>query len=249
MKKILALATVAASLFIGQAKADLISEFQPNPEGTDPATTQIEIWGTAGANFDLTFLTIEAEGTAAGVIDSFHTFSGTYDSNGLFVTSRNDFENPAFTAFLVTGFTGALSQDLDTNNDGVLDITPWATITDSLNVPDGGSITSGDRFYGANGLTVPTAAGVDDEPISVFRSGSNGDWYGIYETPDTSLTYGVYDSAGNLVDPNLFDIDPTVTTSTYGSINPTLNAIPEPAATLVLGSLAAAGLAFRRRRA
>lgn len=235
------------SLFVvGNVNADLISEFQPNPEGTDPAQTQVELWGTANASFTLTFLTVEAEGAAAGVIDSFFTASGTYDANGLAVFTMNDFENPAFTAFLVSGFSGSLSQDLDTNNDGVLDITPWGTIHDSLNVPDGGSIGSGDLFYGSSSLT----AGVtpfDDEPISVFREGSTGAWYALHENPDGSLTYGILDANGNPVDPSLFDIDPTVNTSTFGSINPSF-AIPEPAAAGILALAAICGLSVRRRK-
>ncbi len=240
------MAACLSLFFVGNVNADLISEFQPNPEGTDPATTQIELWGTAGASLSLTFLTVEAEGAAAGTIDASISVSGSYDSNGLFVFSMNDFENPAFTAFLVSGFTGATGNDLDTNNDGVLDLTPWTAIEDSLNVPDGGSIGSGDFFYGSTSLT----AGVtpfDDEPISVFRAGSNGAWYAVHENPDGSLTYGILDASGNTVDASLFDLDPTVNTSTFGSINPNF-AIPEPSAFALLLVAGVCGFATRRRR-
>lgn len=37
-----------------------------------------------------------------------------------------------FTLLLVQNFTGTLNQDLDTNNDGVLDLTPWTAIKDSV---------------------------------------------------------------------------------------------------------------------
>src|SRR5437762_3102236 len=36
------------------------------------------------------------------------------------------------TMMLVENFTGAVGQDLDTNNDGVFDITPWTVIDDSV---------------------------------------------------------------------------------------------------------------------
>lgn len=38
------------------------------------------------------------------------------------------------TLMLVSGFTGALNDDLDTNNDGVLDSTPWTGIVDAISV-------------------------------------------------------------------------------------------------------------------
>lgn len=37
-----------------------------------------------------------------------------------------------FTLLLVQNFTGTIDQDLDTNNDGVLDVTPWTAIRDSV---------------------------------------------------------------------------------------------------------------------
>jgi hypothetical protein len=40
--------------------------------------------------------------------------------------------NDTVTHMLVTGFTGALDDDLDTNDDGVLDVTPWTGIVDSV---------------------------------------------------------------------------------------------------------------------
>lgn len=48
---------------------------------------------------------------------------------GVCVTDRT---NHGFTLLLVKDFTGAALQDLDTNNDGVLDVTPWSAIADSV---------------------------------------------------------------------------------------------------------------------
>jgi uncharacterized protein len=59
--------------------------------------------------------------------------------------AENSFENSTATYFLVSGFTGAQGEDLDTNNDGVLDSTPWESVLDSINIRDSAS----DFSYGA----------------------------------------------------------------------------------------------------
>ena len=46
-------------------------------------------------------------------------------------------------------FTGALNADLDTDNDGVFDTTPWSAIVDAVAVNDGGA---GDLTYGVPAL-------------------------------------------------------------------------------------------------
>lgn len=48
---------------------------------------------------------------------------------GVCVTDRT---NEGFTLLLVKGFTGSALDDLDTNDDGTLDVQPWTEITDSV---------------------------------------------------------------------------------------------------------------------
>ncbi len=246
MKKLLFL-TLMMNLICLDANADLISEFEPNPDGTDPMMQFIEISGLAGSAFSLSFLSVEAEGAGIGVIDSLSNFAGTYDANGLATLTVTDFENPAYTVLLVSGFdamAAMVGTDLDTDNDGVLDVTPWTSITDSLNIPDGGSVGSGDIFYGATGTTVPPM-GFDDEPISVFRDSVTGDWYAVHE--DSGGTgFFVFNAAGIQVPGSSFNIDPTVSPTTFGSLNPTLNAVPEPSCFLAIAMVGM--LAVRRRR-
>lgn len=64
-------------------------------------------------------------------------FLAASSSSTLFASVRDatlnaaldNFENSDnVTHMLVWGFTGALNQDLDTNDDGVLDVTPWTTV-------------------------------------------------------------------------------------------------------------------------
>ena len=43
-------------------------------------------------------------------------------------------ENSSSTFLLVTGFAGSVGQDLDTDNDGTLDVQPWDSVVDSVSV-------------------------------------------------------------------------------------------------------------------
>ncbi len=57
-------------------------------------------------------------------------------------------ENGTISLLLVKNFSGAFGDDLDTDNDGVFDSTPWDAIVDSVAVNDGGT---GDVTYGQPG--------------------------------------------------------------------------------------------------
>ena len=73
---------------------------------------------------------------------------GTTDANGLYLATlpANALENSSVTFLLVKDFTGASSQDLDTDNDGVLDVMPWTEIADSIAIDDDGD--AADFAYG-----------------------------------------------------------------------------------------------------
>ena len=96
---------------------------------------------------------IEGEGAGIGVVDEVMAV-GTTDANGFWLGNlpANALENGTLTLLLVEGFTGALSDDLDTNNDGSFDITPWLVIADAVAVNDGsaGDVTFGTPALGPN---------------------------------------------------------------------------------------------------
>lgn len=138
------------------------SEIFTNSPGTDNGQEFLELSGTAGQSLSgLTILVLEGDGTASGVIDAVLSLSAfSLGSNGLFLwrdaagvidtsiaagvqgpdagTTLNvadfnpDIENGSNTYLLVSGFSGAITNDLDTNNDGVLDLTPWASVVDGI---------------------------------------------------------------------------------------------------------------------
>lgn len=129
---------------VAEPLAPVINEFSCSTIGTD--IEYVEIFGLPETNYtNLTILEIEGDTTGAGVVDEV-VLVGSTNSQGLWHANlaANSLENGTLTLLLVEGFTGSLTQDLDTNNDGILDITPWTTMLDSVAVYDGGA---GDMTY------------------------------------------------------------------------------------------------------
>ncbi|MGK7920159.1 MAG: lamin tail domain-containing protein, partial [Trichodesmium sp.] len=213
----------------GGTTTALISEFQPNPTGTDPAQTTFELSGTPGDAFDGVIVSIESDsGSSAGRVDRVASVSGTFDANGLLTVDITDLENPSFTVALLSDFTGNTSTDIDTDNDGVADeLSTFGTVFDAIGVPD----NTGDQAF----LYGTDLGGIDfsytgDEPRLIFRDASVGDLYAVND-PDNGQ---VFDINGNDVTPAIFDTDPTIGTDTFGTINPTVGdgGDPEPEPTL-----------------
>jgi len=82
-----------------------------------------------------------------------------------------------FTLLLVQNFTGTIGQDLDTNNDGVLDATPWASVKDSV----GFDQTNGaGKSYAQAKVTGSPAYDIDNLSRKLGNTAANnaGAWYG-----------------------------------------------------------------------
>ncbi|HQI50160.1 MAG TPA: hypothetical protein PLN61_16035, partial [bacterium] len=76
--------------------------------------------------------------------------------------TQGDLENAATTILLVnigTGSAPTLTTDLDTNDDGVLDLPAGWTISDSVGLMDGNTPLATDRSYGAITFRVAYPAG------------------------------------------------------------------------------------------
>lgn len=134
-----------------EPQAPKINEFSASTTGTD--VEFIEIYGEPDTDYStLSVLQIEGDiSSTPGVIKSI-TVIGTTDVDGFYLAdlAANTLENGTLTLLLVENFTGAVSDDLDTDDDGVLDVTPWDSIVDSIAVNDGGV---GDLNYGLPVLT------------------------------------------------------------------------------------------------
>jgi predicted extracellular nuclease len=124
----------------------VINEFSASTAGAD--VEYVEIIGTPSADLSgFAILEIEGDAPAVGTIDEVIQL-GTTDAAGLYLASlpANALENGTLTLLLVEGFNGTLGTDLDTDDDGVLDTTPFAEIVDAVAVDDGGA---GDVTYSA----------------------------------------------------------------------------------------------------
>jgi len=98
----------------------------------------VEIWGAPETDYSA-YKVLEIEGdfynAVTGTVDEVISL-GTTDANGLYLASLPSMalENGSITLLLVKNFTGSLGNDLDTDEDGVFDVTPWDMIVDAVAV-------------------------------------------------------------------------------------------------------------------
>jgi|GEM_PF-7094599 len=154
------------ALFAGvAASAQVINEYVRDHTGSD-IDEYVEVFSD-DAGFDCTVLSvieIEGEGTGKGIIDEVFAVPAC-DVNGFaFIDidpGTDSLENGTNTLLLVSNFTGAEDDDLDTDDDGILDSTPWMTELDSIAIEDG-SNPGDDTFYSAVVLTPDFDGGTFD---------------------------------------------------------------------------------------
>ena len=175
---LVAAVAVAATPVFAQEPVAVINEMQVSTAGTD--WEFVEFYGAPGADLSaLTLVGIESDsGTAMGTIDFVLDLEGqsipedgywvaanttattTYGITPDLAISENAFENSTAAYLLVSDFTGVQGADLDTDNDGTLDSTPWGAVVDGLTITDGGA---GDAAYapalvGPDGTNLPSGA-------------------------------------------------------------------------------------------
>jgi predicted extracellular nuclease len=159
-----------------------INEFSASTTGND--VEFVEIFGTPNTDYSAyTILEIEGEGAGIGVVDEVISVGST-DANGFWLQNlaNGALENGTLSLLLVKNFTGALNNDLDTNNDGAFDVTPWDAVTDAVSVNDG---TVGDITFGV------TSLGPNYDGLGSFAPG------GASRIPDGSDTDSAADWARN----------------------------------------------------
>ena len=123
-----------------------INEFSASTAGTD--VEYVEIFGAANTDYSA-YTVLEVEGdfynTVTGTVDEVISI-GTTDANGFYLADlpANALENGTLSLLLVKNFTGTFGDDLDTNDNGTLDVTPWDEMVDAVAVNDGGT---GDLSY------------------------------------------------------------------------------------------------------
>jgi endonuclease/exonuclease/phosphatase family metal-dependent hydrolase len=162
----------------------------------------------------LTYIVIGDNGSgSSGVIESVTPLTGVkIPADGIFLAARTTyslggtpdlvtdtigFENDDnMTHLLVENFTGALGDDLDTPDDGVLDSTPWSRVLDSVAIIKEFNPPTISEWYYTNTTVGPAG---DTSPSHVLRCPPSDAW--VPGTEDTNVNGG-NDTPG-AVNPNV----------------------------------------------
>ncbi len=200
--------TIEQTIAAGQIQGIRINELRIDQPGSD-SDEYVELVGDPNASFNTLYpgglyYVVLGDGNAlsgSGIIEEIVNLSGqSFDANGFFLLAESNSGNPLpgfpdvtpdmtagltfenddnVTHFLVEGFSGSLGDDLDTDDDGILDVTPWNLTTGVVDAvaivqqPFGAAPPSGTELVydlfaeGSDGLTVgPEASSV----MHVYRS-------------------------------------------------------------------------------
>ncbi len=220
MKNLLALGAAVAAATVGQAAAFagdgggpiiLINEIRIDQGGADNDEYFELLSFPSGVSLDgYSYITIgDTSGGSSGAIESVTDLTGSStDSNGLFLVGEGtmtiavpdlvatlDFENSDnVTHLLVRDFTGAIGDDIDTDDDGVLDILPWANVVDAVSLIE--TVGSGEFVYAASLGFNEVGPDGSFVPAHSFRClTSLDDWrIGEFSTSDGSDTPGAFNA-------------------------------------------------------
>jgi len=217
-------------------KAPKINEYSQSTAGTD--VEYVEIYGDPSTDYSA-YKVLEIEGdwstsnTYEGQIEEIIDI-GTTDVNGFYLASlpANALENSSTsTLLLVKNFSGALNQDLDTDDNGALDVTPWDSIVDSVAYHDGGT---SDLTYGIPVLGVAydgllyTPGGASRIPDG-YDTESATDWvrndFDLAGIPGFAGTISAGEAYNTPGAPNIVYIEAAPTVSTTAPANG-LTAVP-----------------------
>jgi len=211
MKAFGTLGALLALVFVSSAGAVSINEIRIDQPG-DNNDEYFELAGTADESLDdLTYLVIGDLGGSgpaySGAIECVISLSGlSIPADGYFLaaettfslggvvdlTTSINFENSDNVShFLVKDFTGTLDDDLDTDNDGTLDITPWSAVIDNIAVVENLTTPPSGQEWWYGPTVGPNGS---EPPHHVYRyPNGSGPWHmgisdpsGPLDTPGTA---------------------------------------------------------------
>ena len=157
-------------LATGSAFGASINEIRVDQGGGDD-DEYFELFGTSGESLNgLTYLVIGDGTGGSGTIEAVVDLTGnSVPMDGYFVaaeasftlatadlTTTLNFENSDnVTHLLVMGFSGSNGDDLDTNDDCILDSTPWASIVDGVALIEEANPPGGTECHYGTALSLP----------------------------------------------------------------------------------------------
>ncbi len=180
----LAATTSWAELYLNEIRLD-----QPGSDKDE----YFEIFSTDPPNDSLAdvALLVIGDGTGgSGVVENVTRLEGTALSSSYFLVAENTFElgmpdlsvslnfenGDNVTYALVRGFTADIGVDLDTNDDGLLDLRPWSTLLDGVSLVESFEQppTGTEWAYSEVGPQVGPDEGA--VPSHIFRAPGAGRW-------------------------------------------------------------------------
>lgn len=216
---------LALMLVSAGASGAMLNEVRLNAPGSETPSEFIELVGSPGESLDgLSFVGIGDDGANVGTVENLVDLTGqVIPADGFFVIASSDFggvnsalgfdasvvdffglneqleNNDVVSYLLVTGFDATnfpVGSDLDTDDNEVLDFTPWTGIVDGVGLLDD---EPGDPDYTGQ-LGIP-ALGPDGSfvPAHIYRVPDGGDWQiGPFSSGDAVDTPG----ASNIPEPS-----------------------------------------------
>ena len=186
--KIAFLFSLFAMLLSATVTAQQINEMRvASPGATDDVSNFFELFAAPGTSLNgLTFLAISSEFDPGLVTDAISLDGSSIGADGFFLASADntfygnetdlatgvDFFNSPQTFLLVDGFAGAVGDDLDVGNDGVIDSpSVFQSILDGVAIGD--TDADDDTFYTTDVLTSPNI----NVPAHYFRIPDGGPWF------------------------------------------------------------------------
>lgn len=187
MHRIALIGAVSAAALSTTALGVTINEIRIDQPSTD-VSEYFELFGLGGESLDgLTYIVIGDGAGGSGVVESITDLTGfSTNANGFFLAAEDTFDlggtpdlvttlgfenSDNVTHLLVSGFSGMLQDDVDTDDDGVIDNLLWGSVVDSValvETPGSGDLIYSDVTVGPDG---------DFVPGHVFRFGDGtGDW-------------------------------------------------------------------------
>lgn len=197
-----------------QAAAPVLNEIVISTTGSDPEF--FELAGSDGADLsDYHLLALDGNGEIRLAI----ALTGNVNTGGYWVAASpeaetrygitadqsfpdNTFTNDPRTYLLVETFTGAVNDNLDTDDDGVLDIEPWSAILDGLAViDDSAPLIYADAVIGPDGSFLAAGA--------LRCADLSGDWamHDFNTAPDDG-TPGTANACDAFIAPSVTATDP-----------------------------------------
>ena len=107
--------------------------------------------------------------------------------------SGDDIENGTNTYAIVEGYTGFPGQDLDLDDDGILDSTPWSNVVDAIGVQEHTTTTSTEMVYGAfMGFSDINGSVLGQDPDAIVRVDGQTFIVGALDADEDGLANGPY---------------------------------------------------------